>query len=236
MLKPRLIYCDGKNKNFATIAIEEGYYYGARLPSYALLDYPLFFSDVDWKSPDEERYISDVITLQPRMATVIDIENENTLQMALKWASLIADVVDTVIFIPKIPVIDRLPTQLAGKEVILGYSVPTSYGKTDIDIETFLDYRIHLLGGSPHSQMRLFTKYPDNIYSVDGNYHTKMITKHRRIWTPGNNTDDPNRFWKRESEGSKEALFRQACINIRDGWQQVIHGSHLDWLRDKRFT
>jgi hypothetical protein len=235
VLVPNLIYCDGKNVKFAAIAVEEGYNYGARLPSYSLLPRRLFFADMDWKDPNETIYLSQVHRLKPTIATVIDIETEATFNTALRWADDISTTVDKVIFIPKIDVLARLPKQINGKEVLLGYSVPTSYGKTELDISTFMDYRIHLLGGSPHGQMRLFLKYPDNIFSVDGNYHTKMVTEHRRIWTPGSNKEDPNRFWQRDSINDKEALFRASCVNIKEGWRLVVEGD-TSWLRDRRFT
>lgn len=233
MLIPNLIYCDGKNKNYAQIAVESGFLYGARLPSNQLLDQQLVFSDVDWKMPDESGYLSAIMQLRPTYATVIDIEDSITYNQALLWANKISAVVDKIIIIPKIDIIDRLPKEMNGKEIILGYSVPSSYGKTDLPFSRFLDYRIHLLGGSPHTQMKLHLQYPDSIFSADGNYITKMATSHRRYWTPGNNVDDPNRFWRRDSISLLSELIRLSSINVLASWR-TLHNQDVSWLADRR--
>lgn len=233
MLKPLRIYCDGKKKEFAAIAVDVGYLYGVRLPAYSMLDIPIFFADVDWKNPDAARYIREVNQRKPSLATVIDIETPDTFEQALQWANQIIDNVEHVIFIPKFDVIEKLPRRINGKEVLLGYSVPSSYGGTEIPIERFLDYRIHLLGGSPQVQMRLFLQCQDNIFSVDGNYCTRMANAQRRYWTTGDNTEVTNRFWVRDAAHTPEEIFRQSCVNILAGWDRVFAGD-VDWLQDRR--
>lgn len=233
MYKPLRIYCDGKNKRFAQIAVNAGFLYGVRIPAAAIIDQPIIFTDVDWKNPNEAQYLAHVKQIRPKLATVIDIETIDTLAQALDWANQLIDYVEHIIFIPKIDIIDRLPPQINNKEVILGYSVPSSYGKTDIPIHRFLSHRIHVLGGSPHVQMRLYKQHPNMIYSVDGNYFTKMANRMQRYWVPGDNDEITNRFWKRNKAHAPEQIFQQSCKNILAAWERVFTGDSI-WLADRR--
>lgn len=231
-MAPRLIYCDGQNERLAKAAIDQGFEYGIRFPASYILDKPLSFIDVDWKKPERDRYIQGVLNLKPDMASVIDITSEEIYAEALEWAKSIAHSINKIILIPKIPIIHRIPKCIYNTEVILGYSVPSTYGKTDIAFEEFLDFKVHLLGGSPHVQMRLFTQYPNTIYSIDGNYMTKMANKTGRYWVPGNNEEVTNRFWRRDLTRSRVDLFSLSCYNVYHAWQHILEDN--DWLRDKR--
>jgi hypothetical protein len=223
MIHPRLIYCDGKNKALAQIAIDHGFEYGIRYPSIEILDHKISFVDVDWKKPERKKYIQGVLFLQPNMASVIDITSEGIFAEALEWANEVAPAVNKIILIPKIDVIDRIPGAIQGKEVILGYSVPSSYGKTTIPFERFTSFPVHLLGGSPHSNV---------VYSVDGNYMTRMANKTGRHWVSGNNEEITNRFWCRNLTKSRHELFELSCRNIKKAWQYILIDNL--WLRDRR--
>ena len=178
---PKLIYCAGGNIRFAEIAIESNFLYGSQLP--ATTYYNVFFVDQNWKKPNKQAYIEAIKTRNPYLATVLDIESEVTYTEALDWAEEIAPHVGKLILIPKIEI--DLPLKIGGKEIIIGYSVPTKYGGTPIPIECFTDRKLHLLGGSPHAQMEIFMKYPNSIYSVDGNYHQKMAIRFNSVWELG---------------------------------------------------
>ncbi len=234
MLRPLRIYCDGQNHKFASIAIATGFNYGVRVPYAYLLDNPVTFIDVDWKNPNESLYFDRVRQIKPKIASVIDIQDQQTYQQSLFWADILIESVDHILFIPKIDVIAELPKYINGKEVILGYSVPSSYGKTDIPIDRFLSHRIHLLGGSPQVQMRLYAEYPDHMYSIDGNYFTRMANRQRRYWMPGTNDEATNRFWRRADDLAVDQIFTQSCVNVLAGWEQVFIGDTA-WLKDRRY-
>lgn len=174
----KIIYCAGGNKRFAEIAIEHGFLYGSRLPSTTY--YSIFFADQEWKEPNRDRYTKLVKQEKPYMASVIDVDDDNKIDEAKIWAEEIAPSVNKIIMIPKIDF--DIPLSIGGKEVIVGYSVPTRYGGTSIPIERYLDRKIHLLGGSPHKQMDIYRKYPKSIYSIDGNYHQAMAIRHNKVW------------------------------------------------------
>ena len=126
---PELIYCADGNPRFAKIAIDAGFFYGARLPG--SVKYPIHFADQDWKNPDRARYMVELEKHRPVMATVLDWEQEEQLGEVLSWAEEAAQYVERVLLIPKvIGGIERLPRKIGGADVVLAYSVPTRYGGT----------------------------------------------------------------------------------------------------------
>lgn len=218
-----MIYCADGNRRFADIAIAAGFEYGARLPAKGLY-FPISFADQDWKHPDRERYISELARLRPRMASVMDWERDEQLQEVLSWAEDAAQYVDVVVIIPKVHSgVCRLPQSIGGKEVRLGYSVPTSYGGTDLFLSEFIGWPIHLLGGSPKKQMEL-SRYLD-VRSADGNMHHLMATKygafftHRRLacrnypWPTLKEVDG-----KEWGNDVPYEAFRRSCVNIWAAW------------------
>ena len=60
---------------------------------------------------------------------------------------------------------DLIPAQY-----VLGYSVPSKYGKTEIPPENFGQREVHLLGGRPDVQRELAKKM--NVISLDCNRFT----------------------------------------------------------------
>lgn len=184
----KLIYCAGGNKRFSDIAIENGFLFGSQLPA-CVYHYP-YFADQDWKKPQKEKYISLIKKHLPKMATVIDIESDETRTEAIEWGNRISRYVDKIIIIPKIEC--DIPRYINGKEVVVGYSVPTKYGGTDLPISMFKGRKIHLLGGSPHRQMDIFLENRNDIYSADGNYHQKMAIEHNKVWVAKEKTKRKN--------------------------------------------
>lgn len=79
---------------------------------------------------------------KPKYATIPDIFDERGLDLALKMAAELENYSEYQILIPKYDCIDDIP-----EKYIVGYSVPTTYGGTEIDIERFKGRKIHLLGG-----------------------------------------------------------------------------------------
>ena len=202
---PELIYCADGNERFASIAIEAGFVYGARMP--ATVYYPPSFIDQDWKkarckehgdliSPDcglcatkrsELRpvYMEHLAGHKPVQATVLDWEWQAQLPEVLGWAEDAAQHAKTVIIIPKVVGgIEILPRVIGGKKVHLGYSVATSYGATAVSPAEFKNWPVHLLGGSPQQQKWLWLRSGMNIVSADGNTHLKMATKHNAFFDP----------------------------------------------------
>lgn len=220
MASPTLIYCADGNARFAEIAINAGFLYGARLPARGLPFVP-WFADQDWKRkrPDRERYMAELAKYRPTMATVLDWETEEQLKEVLGWAEDAARYVEQVLIIPKvIGGIEQLPRFIGGKEVILAYSVPTSYGGTSVPAWEFRSWPVHLLGGSPHAQMRL--AHYMSVVSADGNYHQLMASRYCEFWQNGKWCELDEHQEHIEHDAIYIA-FQRSCENIINAWSRL---------------
>jgi len=226
---PELIFCADGNKDLAQIAIDAGFLYGSRLPPRGL-HHPIHFADQDWKNPDRMRYMAELETHRPVMATVLDWELEGQLDEVLSWAEEAAQFVERVLIIPKVfEGIKTLPRRIGGADVVLAYSVPTRYGGTFVPVWEFDGWPVHLLGGSPHKQMEL--AHYLNVVSIDGNYHQSMAVRHCQFWVPGTARYASNRWWPtlREAndgilwpeENAHHEAFRRSCKNIMAAWKAL---------------
>lgn len=231
MATPTLIYCSDGNPKFVKIASDFGFIYGAQLPRKVYKNPE--FVDQKWRKPNFEKYMAALAQYRPRLATVLDLEKFGQLARVMWWAVVTAQfVTEAVIIIPKVHgIIKFLPREIYGKQVRLGYSVPTSYGGTAVNYSEFNGWPVHLLGGSPLQQRKL-TKYL-NVVSCDGNYHLKMAIKWNQFFVAdGSARFAKNRFWptlreadgKSWGDGSNTAdapyeAFRRSCVAIMQMWQ-----------------
>lgn len=217
---PELIYCAGKNKMFSDIALEAGYKLGAQVPCTVYHD--LYFCDQDWKRPDRAAYMAALARHRPHMATVLDLEHPTQRDEVLSWAEEAAQYVGRVLVIPKYSgAADKLPRRIGGADVVLAYSVPTRFAGTEVPIWEFIGWPVHLLGGSPHAQMRL-TYYLD-VVSVDGNM-AQLQANSARFWSARRGAKG---HWVQLRDiglgdfgtGSNAEAFRHSCRNIMEAWQ-----------------
>lgn len=217
---------------------------GAQLPRTIYdVHLPLYFADQDFKRPRYVRYIQALRKYRPVMASVLDIMEWRRLDEYLMRAEEISQYCDKVMLIPKVPgIIKHLPIRVNNKPIILGYSVNTSFGKTDVSIGEFGDRPTHLLGGSPIAQFDKARKM--NIVSADGNYHQMMSnrcqffypeslwTSEYRQKTEAKPRTIKNPIWptileydeKLWGDGSNKAeapyeAFRRSCENIMAMWK-----------------
>lgn len=216
-----LIFCGGKNDNFARIAIDSGFRYGAQLP--CKTHGQVYFADQNWKIPNRAAYMAALDFHHPYMASVIDWEHPDQLGEVLSWAKEAASFIQVVMIIPKVSGgIPSLPQSIDGKEVRLGYSVPTKHGGTMLHLAEFIGWPVHLLGGSPGAQMRL-TQYLD-VKSADGNMMMKMANR-GLYWQPGKRIFSNAWVSLKEMDGARwngdgnYEAFRRSCKNIIAAWQ-----------------
>jgi hypothetical protein len=227
-----LIYCAGGNRRLAQIAIDHGFKYGAQLPD--TIYYPLYFADQDWRKPDRARYMAALAKHRPVMATVLDWEREEQLPEVLDWAEEAAQYVKFVLIIPKVMGgVSRLPRHISGCDIVLAYSVPTRYAGSELPLWEFAGWPLHLLGGSPQEQMRIWMQATSicDVVSADGNYAQKMATRHCQFWVPGNANYAANRWWPtlREANGklwdgddAPYEAFSRSCEHIAAKWQRLV--------------
>ena len=221
-----LIYCGANNESYARIAIEAGFLYGAQLPGG--VPFPIWFADQNWKKPDRAKYMAALAEHRPHMASVLDLERADQLDEVLSWAEEAAQWVNVVMIIPKaFGIIPFLPRRIGGADVRLGYSIPTKHGGTQVPVWEFDGWPVHLLGGSPHTQMR--TKNYFNVASADGNMMLKMANK-GMFWS-AKPLRRPRPDWVslKDYEGERwqgnnahHEAFRRSCENIMAAWQRVL--------------
>lgn len=220
---PRLIYSSTTNARTVEIALRTGFELGARLPRPGTIADVLAFADQEWHRPDRVRYMRELDRYRPDMATVLDWEPTVGLDLVLDWAAEAAQYVrDYVIIIPKVPGrVGEVPGQVAGKRVVLGYSVPSAYAGTPCDIGEFAGRDVHLLGGGPSKQFRIYRWATGRaglplhgacrIVSVDMNAPEKAA-KRFAFWSEGRWQSAPGSF------ASMYDALELSLTNIRAQW------------------
>jgi len=222
-MAPILIYCAGKNKRFSDIAMAAGFRLGAQVPCTTYHD--LYFCDQDWKRPNREAYMAALAEHRPVMATVLDWERDGQLTEVLSWAEEAAQYTERILIVPKVMGgVDRLPRRVGGRDIVLAFSVPTKFGGTQLPLWEFAGWPIHLLGGSPHAQMRYAAHLASvaDVVSADGNMANKMATSRAQYWTNGDGKGGKDRFWPQLFDWGHDApyeAFRRSCKNIMAAWQ-----------------
>lgn len=225
MNKPELIYCAGGNAKFAEIAVKHGFTYGSQLP--ATVYQPVKFADQNWKDPDFNAYMTALALHKPRIATVLDYDDNTTLDEVLRWAEAASlHVSEAIIIIPKISgTVPSIPHCINGISVRLGYSVPTQFGGTPVPYWEFFGRPVHLLGGSPKEQLKISGLAGMCIASVDGNYLQKMAIQYKQWFANGTARYANNRFYPRlddvyqdVSEDGMYMAFELSCMNLQVAW------------------
>jgi hypothetical protein len=140
-----------------------------------VLSLDINFVDNEFKDYDHQHHVSAVRSLSPRYATVRDIMTKKQCETAeieyysfddiLDMASEVNDYAENVIIIPKYDCLDKIPDKF-----MLGYSIPTAYGATPIDIKKFRGRRVHLLGGNWKRQRNALGLLGESVVSLDNNH------------------------------------------------------------------
>lgn len=219
MATPTLIYCGGGNKRFCEIAVAAGYKYGARLPETTYAE--VYFADQEYRNPNRQAYMKALAKHRPEMATVMDWEAAPQFTEVMDWAEEASQYVQDIVIIPKVMDISLLPRTINSKRVVIGYSIPTTYGGTSLPLWELQGWPVHLLGGSPHRQMREFQAMRAfcDVVSADGNMMQKMANSRCLYWSAHKG---PNGHWielKRAVENDAPyECFRRSCESIRRAW------------------
>lgn len=225
--QPRLIFCADGNKRHAQIASDAGWLYGARLPPRGIANLPLYFADQDYHHPNRQRYMAELAQRRPCVATVLDWEQDEQLPEVLSWAEEAAQHArDAVIIVPKVPGrLGDIPRQIGDKEVILGYSVPSSYGGSPIGLWELAGWPVHLLGGSPQAQHEIYRHIRGlcDVRSVDGNMAKKNANSRCLYWTAKKSKVGHWQNINGEVEdNAPDECIRRSCANIVEAWQKWV--------------
>lgn len=186
-------YALGWNPGVISSATQAAALYVKRFPR----GKPVMFMDNDWHGYDHSLHLAEIAKFRPKYATVRDIVTSEqaeqfgvayyTIEETIAMAADVAQHTENVILIPKFDCLDQLPRHVAGKRVVLGYSVESSYGGTDIPPSRFAGWPVHLLGGPWKKQRALLNILGDDVVSLDNN-NLLMIGMFGQINLPDGST------------------------------------------------
>lgn len=191
----------------------KGYLRGARLDKagqYANHGVAVDFLDMDWNNPDPEGLLAAAKSHRPRYVVAGDyLREEDNTERVNDRARRLREYADNVIVVPKSPGdFAHVP-----EWCVVGYSVPTEYGGTDIPLREYLSLpnQIHVLGGTPHRQFDVVSQlWLDNVCSIDGNSIHKAATIGAKAWHPA----VPH--WRKvDGENAVERAYKQSVDNLR---------------------
>lgn len=182
----------------------------------------LAFMDNEWKGYVHARHVADVEATRPIMATVRDLMTREqcaaagieffTIEQTIEMATEIVERggVEDIILIPKFDCLDRIPDTIAGARVVLGYSVPSSYGATPLDPMTFMGRPIHLLGGPWRRQRALLHLLGESVVSFDNN-HYFMVSHFGRYCAADGTLLSINDLGYRHQPGAITGVYIACC-------------------------
>src|SRR5262249_7225798 len=175
-----------------------------------------------WETPDWPRHLARAAEVRPLLAAVPDVLSEHDTDRALRQAEALAAHAAAVLVIPKAPsVIGRLPRTVGnGTPLVLGYSVPTSYGGTELPLWDFRGWPVHLLGGNSRRQADL-CGYLD-VVSADGNLPGRLARRGTIVGVNGAagptvRQADGRRF---DGPGAHLEALRRSLANLRVFWDR----------------
>lgn len=159
---------------------------------------------------------------RPALATVLDWEHPDQLGEVLSWAYEAAAHAGRIVIVPKVPgAVSSIPHEIRSVRVVLGYSIPTSYGGSPVPLWEFGTRPVHLLGGSPQKQLELADYL--NVQSCDGNMahqqaHCCRFWSARKTekgrWAQLATTGDLR------GEGANREAFRRSLDTIWEAWER----------------
>jgi hypothetical protein len=185
---------------FCRIASDIGYEIGTRADEFGtnhtqrLLDngYDVSFVDNNFKDPCADRLVDVAETCDALYAVCPDVDEVDDVADVLAVGDRLTDIGVTPIVVPKVVFdFERIPD-----DWLLGFSVPSGYGSTDVPLSKFTTHDVHLLGGSPRTQLDYATQAAEmeavSVVSVDGNAFSKAAGYGNIINTPSELLTDGN--------------------------------------------
>lgn len=191
-------------------AVKLGWLSGARYTN--LRDIRRFdrlgFLDIDWKNYDYRKHLKAAKDTRPMLTVARDIISLNELDRILNEAFELSQWADKVIVVPKDIKLKGFLPHIIPKGFLFGYSVPTSYGGTELPLSCFTLRKVHLLGGHPAKQRALGKQLM--VESMDCNRFTLDATF-------GDFFDGET--FRPHNLGGYERCIRDSILNINRLWE-----------------
>jgi hypothetical protein len=149
-------------------AAQHGWFPGARYTNLRTIKKfrRIGFLDIDWKRYCFQTHLNALIKTRPVLTVARDVVSLRDLDKVKSEVDEILKYASYAILVPKDRRFERAHVENLSDRVILGYSVPTGYGGTELPVD-FFEGPVHLLGGNPLSQRQLGEVM--NVISFDNN-------------------------------------------------------------------
>jgi len=170
------------------IAYEYGFKTGGRLDNIDRLaedGIPIHFIDMDWHNPEFDRLVEACKKYEPEYVVGGDYTKhdpshpDSNIELINERARTLDQYAENVQVVPH----GSNQVQHVPDDMVVGYSVPTTYGAAEGELIDYHGRDIHLLGGAPAKQMRMIQEFGTDIVSIDGNAINKMANVANRYWT-----------------------------------------------------
>jgi hypothetical protein len=129
----------------------------------------LGFLDIDWRCYSFKKHLEVAKAVRPLITVARDIVDKHKINQTLEEAEELAEYAQFVVVVPKDKRLQQDMERKIPPKFILGFSVPTRYGGTEIAPEAFRR-PVHLLGGRPDVQRRIAKAL--KVFSIDCNRFT----------------------------------------------------------------
>jgi len=224
MRKSAVIKFVAHSRTVLSIALRHGWKPGARYTNLRDVRHlsALGFLDIDWQNYSFDRHLDAARRLKPLMTVARDVMDRGQLETILHEASLLAKHSKHVVVVPKDLRLKNSLDKVIPPEFVLGYSVPTRYGATQIAPQLFKG-RVHLLGGRPDVQRRLADAM--NVVSVDCNRFTLDAAF-------GDYFDGET--FRPHPIGGYQRCLRDSILNINSLWETYNGKGELRYERPSR--
>ena len=134
----------------------------------------LYFLDIDWENYNYRKHLQVARDTRPMITVARDVVNLNDLDRILDEAFELSNYAEIVVIVPKDLKLEPMLPSVIPDDFLLGYSVPTSYGGTELNLNCFAGREVHLLGGHPAKQRVLGKQL--SVRSIDCNRLTLDAT------------------------------------------------------------
>jgi hypothetical protein len=150
MRKSAVIKFVAHSRTVLSIALRHGWKPGARYTNLRDVRHlsALGFLDIDWQNYSFDRHLDAARSFKPLMTVARDVMDRNELDTILHEASLLAKHSEHVVVVPKDLRLRNTIEKVIPPEFVLGYSVPTRYGATQIALQSFKG-RVHFAWWPP---------------------------------------------------------------------------------------
>lgn len=172
------------------------------------------FLDINWKHYNYALHLEAAKRMKPALTIAQDVLCITNLKNILKEADELQKYSDFVAIVPKDPRLTSKLESLIPSHFIIGYSVPSKYGSTNIPASAVIR-PVHLLGGRPDIQRKIANECP--VISIDCNRFTLDAAFGDHF---DGETFRPHPF------GGYENCLDSSMVNINKLWQDYIPVSH----------